>query len=169
MKELGIQKCFDFSYMWLALLKRSRSIWLGKHHNIVPKSNKLISFSFLWKTACLIFLTQENCMLFGICAVPLIFSMDSNRMGYYQVLSNSNCLLVFSFREKKAEVYGWACPTRYGTLWHWLEEGVHMSFTVVVGMVPMMVRVSLGWTWNARHKLVWAEDLEKIFWISWNS
>lgn len=34
-----------------------------------------------------------------------------------------------------------------------LEAGVHMSFTVVMGMVLRMVRASLGWTWNARHKL----------------
>ena len=66
-------------------------------------------------------------------------------MDYHRVLSNSNCLLIFSFREKKDEVYGPVLPDveRFGLE---LETGVHMSFIMVMGVVLMMVKALLGWS-----------------------
>lgn len=86
-------------------------------------------------------------MLFGIYAVPAFLSsvwIIIEKMDYHRVLSNCNCLLIFSFREK-AEVYGPVLPDveRFGLE---PETGVHMSFIMVMGVVLMMVRALLGWS-----------------------
>lgn len=87
-------------------------------------------------------------MLFGIYAVPALLSsvwIVIRKMDYHRVLSNSSCLLVFSFREKAAEVYGPVLPDveHFGLE---LETGVHMSFIKVMAVVLMMVRALLGWS-----------------------
>lgn len=87
-------------------------------------------------------------MLFGIYAVPALLSsvwIIIEKMDYHRVLSNSNCLLILSFREKKAEVYGPVLPDveRFGLE---IGTGVHMSFIMVMGVVLMMVRALLGWS-----------------------
>lgn len=94
-------------------------------------------------------------MLFGIHAVPAFLSsvwIIIEKIDYHRVLSNSNYLLIFSFREKAAEVYGPVLPyvERFGLE---LETGVHMSCITVKGVVLTMVRVLLGWSWKARRKI----------------
>lgn len=87
-------------------------------------------------------------MLFGRYAVPALLSSEwtgMEKMDFHRVLGKCNCLLIFSFREKAAEVYGPVPPDveRFGLE---LETGVHMSFVMVMGMVLMMVGALLGWS-----------------------
>lgn len=85
-------------------------------------------------------------MFFGIYAViASLFLMwnITEEMDYHRVLSNSNCLLIFSIGEKKADVCVPAqrdveCFSLY-TL-----ASVPMSFRVVMGVVLVMARALPG-------------------------
>ena len=93
-------------------------------------------------------------MLFGVYAIPALLSsvwIVIEKINYHRVLSNSSCLLIFSFREKKPEVYG-PVPPDVECFGVELETGVHISFIMALEVVLMVVRALLGWSSNARHK-----------------
>lgn len=87
-------------------------------------------------------------MFFGIYAVFASLFLVWNiieKMDYHRVLTNSNCLLIFSFGEIKANVY---VPAQRDVECFSLEleASVHMSIRVVMRVVLMRARALSGWS-----------------------
>lgn len=87
---------------------------------------------------------NESCFLYTVPAVLSSVWIVTAKMDYHSILSKSNCLLSFSFRDK-AKVYVPVLPDAECCGLE-LETGVHMSFIMVEGVVPTMVKGLLDWS-----------------------